>query len=340
MPLHISFSFRNHHSTVNREILLAKLQHYGVRGFPLNWFKSYLEDRTQYTEVNSTSSRILQIKNGVPQGSALGPLLFLIYINDLHNVVPYSDIYHFTDVTNLLYSSKSLKDINKKVNFELKNIVHWLIANRIYLNTSKTDLILFRSKRKQITKHLNFRISGQKIKIACKTKYLGLLLDENLNFKGHIDSLKTKLRRANCLLSKIRPYVRKDLLRTIYYALFDSYLRYGCQIWGQCQTQSLHNLEVLQNKALRILKFTGHRENSQPLYKISKIFKLKDLVRPYNLQLVQNHLNDFLPENFLNYFTKTTNLHEHDTRGIRLNVPIANTTCYGSNSITFQSIRK
>ena len=342
MPLHISFSFRNHHSTVNREILLAKLQHYGVRGFPLNWFKSYLEDRTQYTEVNSTSSRILQIKNGVPQGSALGPLLFLIYINDLHNVVPYSDIYHFTDVTNLLYSSKSLKDINKKVNFELKNIVHWLRlrANRISLNTSKTDLILFRSKRKQITKHLNFRISGQKIKIACKTKYLGLLLDENLNFKSHIDSLKTKLRRANCLLSKIRHYVRKDLLRTIYYALFDSHLRYGCQIWGQCQTQSLHNLEVLQNKALRILKFTGHRENSQPLYKISKIFKLKDLVRPYNLQLVQNHLNDFLPDNFLNYFTKTTNLHEHDTRGIRLNVPIANTTCCSSNSITFKSIRK
>ena len=187
---------------------------------------------------------------------------------------------------------------------------------------------------------MNFRISGQKIKIACKTKYLGLLLDENLNFKGHIDSLKTKLRRANCLLSKIRPYVRKDLLRTIYYALFDSHLRYGCQIWGQCQTQSLHNLEVLQNKALRILKFTGHRENSQPLYKISKIFKLKDLVRPYNLQLVQNHLNDFLPENFLNYFTKTTNLHEHDTRGIRLNVPIANTSCCGSNSITFKSIRK
>ena len=187
---------------------------------------------------------------------------------------------------------------------------------------------------------MNFRISGQKIKIACKAKYLGLLLDENLNFKSHLDSLRTKFRRANCLLSKIRHYVSKDLLRTIYYALFDSHLRYGCQIWGQCQTQSLHNLEVLQNKALRILKFTGHRENSQPLYKISKIFKLKDLVRPYNLQLVQNHLNDFLPENFLNYFTKTTNLHEHDTRGIRLNVPIANTTCCGSNSITFKSIRK
>ena len=93
------------------------------------------------------------------------------------------------------------------------------------------------------------------------------------------------------------------------------------------QTQSLHNLEVLQNKALRILHFRGPRENSLPFCKISKIFKLKDLVRLYNLKFVEKHLNDFLPKNFLNYFTKTTNLHHHNTRGIRLNVPIVNITC-------------
>ena len=112
---------------------------------------------------------MLPIKNGVTQGSILGPLLFLIYINDLHNVVQYSDIHHFANGTKLLYSSKSLKDINKKVNCQLKNIVHWLRANKISLNASKTDLILFGSKSKQITKHSNFRTSGQKIKIACKT---------------------------------------------------------------------------------------------------------------------------------------------------------------------------
>ena len=94
---------------------------------PFNLFKSYLQDCTQYTELSNTSSQILPINNGVPQGSVLGPLLFLIYVNDLHNVVQYSDIHHFADDTNLLYSSKSLKDI--KVNFELKNIVHWLRAN-------------------------------------------------------------------------------------------------------------------------------------------------------------------------------------------------------------------
>ena len=161
----ILLDFQKAFDTVSHEILLAKLQHYDVRGVPLNWFKSYLEDRTQYTEINNTSSQILPIENIVPQRSVLGLLLFLLYINDLHNVVQYSDIHPIADDTNLLYSSKSLKDINKKVNFELKNIVHWLRANKISLNTSKTDLILFRSKRKQITKHLNFRISGQKIRL-------------------------------------------------------------------------------------------------------------------------------------------------------------------------------
>ena len=152
-------------------------------------------------------------------------------------------------MTNFLNSSKSLKDINKKVSFEQKNVVQMLQTNKISLNTSKTDLILFRSKRKQIKKHMNFRIIGQKIKITCKTKYLRLFLDEKLNFKIYIDFLKTKLRRSDCLISKLRHYVSKDLLRTIYYALFDSHRRYVCQIWGQCQTQSLlHNLEVLQKK--------------------------------------------------------------------------------------------
>ena len=125
--------FQKAFDTVSHEILLAKLQHYGVRGVPLNWFKIYLKDCTQYTEISNTSFQILPIINGVTQGSVLEPLLFLIYINDLHNVVQYSDIHHFANDSNLLYSSKSLKDVNKKVNFQLKNIVHWLRANKISL---------------------------------------------------------------------------------------------------------------------------------------------------------------------------------------------------------------
>ena len=111
-----------------------------------------------------------------------------------------------------------------------RKVFEWLRANKISLNTGTTELVLFRSKNKNITQNINFRISGQKINILCKTKYLGIILDEHLTFKYHLENLNLKLNRAYCLLSKTRYYVKFPLLRTLYYALFDSHLRYCCQI--------------------------------------------------------------------------------------------------------------
>ena len=162
----------------------------------------------------------------------------------------------------MLYTSKSLKDINRKVNYDLRYIVEWLRVNKISLNTGKTERVLFRFKNKKITKNMNFRISGQKINILRKTKYLGIILDEHLTFKYHLENLNLKLKRANCLLSKIRYCVKFSLLRTLYYALFDSHVRYGCQIWGPKQSPTVETIEQTQNKALRILNFKGPREGS------------------------------------------------------------------------------
>ena len=158
----VFLDFEKTFDTVDHDILLAKLEHYEIRGIPLKLFKIYLTDRTQHTASTNNISETLHINIGVPPGSVLGPLLSLIYINDFHNIVTYSDIHHFADDTNVLYASKSIKDINRKVNFDLKNIIHWLKASKISLNADKTELILFRSKNKVITLHLNFRISGQR----------------------------------------------------------------------------------------------------------------------------------------------------------------------------------
>ena len=128
----------------------------------------------------------------------------------------------------MLYISNSLKDTNRKVNYDLRHIVEWLRANKISLNSGKTELILFRSKHKNITKNMNFRISGKEINIICKTKYLGVILEKHLTFKYHLENLKLKLNRANCLLSKIRYFVKFPLQRTIHYARFDIHLTYGC----------------------------------------------------------------------------------------------------------------
>ena len=176
--------FQKAFSTVNHNILLKKLHHYGIRGITNDWFKSYLNNRTQETKVNDSISEKIEVTYGVPQGSILGPLSFLVYINDLHDAVIHSLMHHFADDTNMFYCNKYLKKINKYINRDLSQIVQWLTANRISLNASKTELIIFRPKNKSITKHLNFRISGQKINEVKKTKYLGIYLDEHLILPG------------------------------------------------------------------------------------------------------------------------------------------------------------
>ena len=160
----------------------------------------------------------------------LGPLLFLIYINDLDQVTKHAEIHHFADDTNLLYSRKYLKGINQKTNFEMKNIVHCLRANKISLKTKRTEIVLFRTQKIIIKKNINFQISGQKIKIVKETKYLGMIMDEHLTFKSHVVTVKLKLNRAKELLVKLRQYVNPTLLRTICYVIFEPHLRYRCQI--------------------------------------------------------------------------------------------------------------
>ena len=162
-----------------------------MRGVFLNWFQSYLTQRSQFISTNKINSGILANNHAVPQGPALGPMLFLIYINDLlNNGVKHPDIHHSAYDAKLLYSSTSLKVIYKTVNYDLKNIVHWLRANKIYLNTNKTELAISQSKN---IKHMNLRIKGLKIEIANQAKYLGLTQDEKLIFKKHIDSHKKNI---------------------------------------------------------------------------------------------------------------------------------------------------
>ena len=153
---------------------------------------------------------------------------------------------------------------NKKINFDLKNIVHCLIANKISLNTGKTEIILFRTKTIEIKNHMNFRISDQKINIAKEAKYSEL--DQLLTFKQHTHTIKIKLNRTNGFLVKIRYHSDSRLLKTIYSAIFETHLQYGCQPWGQTQTEVKDNIEKIQNKALQN-NFKGPWESSSPLYK-------------------------------------------------------------------------
>ena len=160
----VFIDLRKTFDTLNRNILIPILEYYVAHGIPLAWFKNYLQNRFQYMSVHGTDSELLFIKYGVSQKSILGQLLFLPRINDLHKTITFSKIHHFTDDTNFLYERPTLKDSNRKINYDLSRTTHWLRANRMSLDVAKIKIILFRSYRTKITKKLNFRINAPKIK--------------------------------------------------------------------------------------------------------------------------------------------------------------------------------
>ena len=168
-----------------------------------DWFRSYLSDRTQFVSINGFNSDYKTVKYGVPQGSVLGPLLFLIFINDLNIAIKNSETFHFADDTCLLNIKDSIKKINKVVHKDLKFLIQWLHANKISLNVAKTEVIIFRRKKKQLDFDLNLKIFGKKLQASSYVKHLGIDLDQYIDWSPHVSNLSHKLVKANMVAAPL-----------------------------------------------------------------------------------------------------------------------------------------
>ena len=301
--------------TVNHEILLKKLEHYGIRGTSNSWFKSYLNNRKQLVSLNGVDSEMQIMKHGVPQGSVLGPLLFLVYINDLHNAILYSQSFHFADDTNLLNINDSPKKVQKQLNIDLKLLNNWLLANKISLNSKKTEMIIFQKPGFKLNWDWNVRLNGYKLHLSDQIKYLGIFLDRFLNCHYQSNLLMQKLARAIGMLSKVRYYVQDIELKNIYHAIFESHIRYGCMIWFQSNSEFIKDkIQKLQKKALRMMSFSELHESSSPLFKKWKILKIEDIVEIQNCVFVHSFLKGKLPKSFENFFLRCSDVHTNPTR--------------------------
>ena len=212
--------------TIDHNILLSKLKHYGVRGNVFKWFETYFIGRTQQTECcNARLTTINNLTSGVPQGSVLGPLLFIICINDFPRCLNQSSCLSFADDITILLSDKNTKSLFKKGSNELLNIDNWLIANKIFLNSDKTKYILFRtpnSKTPPINLFLTFR--GYNIEKLSSIKLLGVIVNE------HIMLIYKKLRQIFCIIVKIKPNLNEKTLLMLHHSLFMSHIRCVYQV--------------------------------------------------------------------------------------------------------------
>ena len=253
--------------------------------------------------------------------------------------IEFSSVHHLTDDTNLILTDKSMKKINKHINRDLKLVVQWIRANKLSLNTSKTELVIFKPKNEIITKHFNFRISGQKIKPSSQVKYLGIILHDDLHWNSHLTKLRKQLSRSIGLLSKVRYYVPKHLLRTIYHSIFNSHLIYACEIWGQNQTNYyFKKLLRFQEKALRITDFKPRTSLFDCIFLKNKILKISDFVKYKYAHLVRKSLRKENVVIFNNMFTPLNLNHDRNTRtAIKhlLDIPQKQTCHYGTYSMVF-----
>lgn len=290
---------------VNHEILLDKLEHYGIRGVPLKWFDSYLQTRTHYVELNNCKSECLSLAVGVPQGSILGPLLYIIYVNDfcIKNAIMYADD------TSLIISGSTVNDTLVSANSQLQDAHNWFTINHLTLNSKKTFFMRFNLSNRKFDHSLLIKSNKGPIKQENESKFLGIYLSENCKWNTHIDKVCSRVAPVCYILHQLRKVTDIPVLLMFYYAQFHSLISYGIIAWGI--SGESERLFRLQKKALRFIMGVPRRTSCRELFKQLKILTLPSILILHLLAYAKSEINNAASLNGNHsYDTRSTNVLE------------------------------
>lgn len=295
VPLNIYIDLSKAFDTLEHTILLSKLNYYGVSGIENNLFRSYLTNRLQYVEYNGAKSARKRIITGVPQGSILGPLLFLIYINDLPETSTMFDMLMYADDTTL-YCNLTAYNTQNCINAELKAIQYWMASNKLSLNTAKTKFMVFHTPQKNITIP-SLMINNTTIEHVKQFNFLGLIINTSLKWNSHIDYIILKISRIVGLLYRLKHIYPKNVLYTLYNSLILPHLTYCILIWGSTIVKG-HPLHLLQKRAVRTISNSDYLAHSEPICKRMKLLIITDIYRIAIWKFYYKLMNGNLPSYF------------------------------------------
>ena len=341
ITLGVFIDFQKAFDTINHDILIRKLSHYGICGTALKWFADYLSDRFQFIKYRETMSPHMKISCGVPQGSVLGPTLFLIYINDLPNSSDFFNFRLFADDSNLFHTFQTGQtDIDMhEVSKELYKVQKWCYANKVTINLSKSNYMIIKSKRRSVQIKGDLDIAGSTLLKVDTASFVGLQIDKHLTWTEHIKMVNKTIRSKVGILFRLRHFVPQKILLLLYKALIQPHLMYGIEVWGSTYKTNLNCILLTQKMAMRAITFSPRGTHSEPLFQKLKILNVYKLHFLAVSTFIYDLLNENLPHSLTEYCQVAD--HKYATRSKdrgQLYLPKCRTT-QGQFSISFLGVK-